>query len=206
MEPEYKATFEKDECEYIKGNVAEVEVKECDCEIRADVVVKKIRCIRLWGQVTTCEGRPVEEALVKLVKEVCHGKDTKLIGIAHTVTDCKGFYQFDLCAEKAEYKVIVGKAAEGKEREVCDNECDVCCKKDSGEDDKKDHDFDGKKDHDSDCKKDHDFDGKKDHDSDGKKDHDSDCKKDRDYDCKKDRDYDCKKDREDKKDYYPTRR
>lgn len=120
---------EQKECESIKGNSIEFEIKECDCEIRADVVVKLLHCIRVWGQVITCEGKPVEDALVKLIKVVCKAGKTRLKGVAHTVTDCNGFYQFDICEkeEKAQYKIIVSKAAKGKERELCDiGECAVC--------------------------------------------------------------------------------
>lgn len=121
---------EKDECEFVKGNLVEVEVKEEDCEIRADITVKKKETVRIWGQVKYCEGWPVDEALVKLVKVVCKGGKTKLAGVAHTVTDCKGFYQFDVCEEeekKATYYVLAGKAATGKEKVAYEKECNPCC-------------------------------------------------------------------------------
>lgn len=131
-EERYTISHVKSECEFIKGNVTEFEVTECDCEIKADIVVKVVRCVRVWGQVITCEGKPVEEALVKLVKVICKDGKTRLKGIAHTVTDCKGFYQFDICEkeEKALYKIIVSKPAKGKEREICGlGECKPCdCK------------------------------------------------------------------------------
>lgn len=115
----------KDECEYVKGNLSEFEVKENDCEIRVDLIVKEVHNVRVWGQVTTCEGRPVEDALVKLVKVVYQEKKIVLVGVAHTITDCQGFYQFDICEKKedAEYIVIVGKAAVTKDRIICENVC-----------------------------------------------------------------------------------
>ena len=88
-----------------------------------------LHCIRVWGQVSTCEGQPVEDALVKLVKITGKLGKPRVKGVAHTVTDCNGFYQFDICEkeEKAQYKILVSKAAKGKERELCElGECPVC--------------------------------------------------------------------------------
>ena len=125
---------EKDECEFVQGNTVVIETEKGDCEIRADVIVKKEKCVRIWGQVKDCKDRPVEGALVKLVREIERCEKKILLGVAHTVTDCEGFYQFDICSDKkrAIYKVIVGKAAMGKERKVC-GECEVCEKKDWSE-------------------------------------------------------------------------
>jgi hypothetical protein len=128
-EEKYPVECCENECEYVKGNLTEVEVKEDDCEIRADVTVKKRETVRIWGQVRYCDGRPVDEALVKLIK-VCKHPKPKLVGVAHTVTDCKGFYQFDVCEEeekKATYFVLAGKAAKGKEKVAYEKECNPCC-------------------------------------------------------------------------------
>lgn len=119
----------KDECEFLKGNVIEFDVKKDDCEIRADVKVKSKKCVRIWGRVKDCYGKPVEEALVKLVKRVKKGDRWYFEGIAHTITDCEGFYQFDICDDdcKTSFRIIVSKAATGKERILDDDgECDPC--------------------------------------------------------------------------------
>ncbi|MDD5018754.1 MAG: hypothetical protein PHO15_11740 [Eubacteriales bacterium] len=124
-----KCECEKDECEFVRGNTVVIEAKKDDCEIHADVLVKKERCVRVWGQVKDCDGMPVEGALVKLVREVCESGKTMLIGVAHTVTDCLGFYQFDICTRKKKgiYRIIVGKAATGRERFIPEaGECTVC--------------------------------------------------------------------------------
>lgn len=121
-----------DDCEYLQGNSVAVQFRKNDCEIRADVCVKKVNAIRLWGRVKTCENEPVEAALVKLLKMVCDKHGYRLEGVAHTITDCKGFYQFDICErdDHADYRVIVGKAATGNERIIHDCEaCNPCCTK-----------------------------------------------------------------------------
>jgi hypothetical protein len=123
-----------DECIFLEGNQIEFEVKKGDCEIRADIPVQEMRCVRVWGEVRNCKGEPVEDALVKLAKVTCKEGKEKLEGVAHTVTDCKGFYQFDICQKEEEcekeekqiYRIIVGKAAIGKERKIFRTECEPC--------------------------------------------------------------------------------
>ncbi|KXZ39127.1 hypothetical protein SAMN05661008_01115 [Alkalithermobacter thermoalcaliphilus JW-YL-7 = DSM 7308] len=122
----------EDDCEYIVGNVSEtIKIsKDTDvCEIKADFEVSKQRTVRIWGQVKDCNGNPVKCALVKLVKQICRCGKIDYIGVAHTVTDCKGFYQFDVCVPEntEKYKVIVSKAASGKEI-IKSTECDPCGK------------------------------------------------------------------------------
>jgi hypothetical protein len=118
-------------CDTIKGNDADIELKDSDCEVRADITVAKKHCVRVWGQIKDCDDKPVKDALVKLL-QVCfdHGK-IQYKGIAHTISDCNGFYQFDICVndEHIKYKIIAGKATEGNdrviERNIC-NPCDEC--------------------------------------------------------------------------------
>lgn len=127
----------------ILGNSVDIKLKECDAsEVRADVLVenatreKECHVVRLWGQVKDCNGEPVSNALIKLIKVTngCNGKSYQ--GIAHTISDCEGFYQFDLCycSGHESYKVLVGKAYTGPE-EVIHNmkgNCDLCkCEKPS---------------------------------------------------------------------------
>jgi hypothetical protein len=99
-------------CTEYEGGNAEVEVKKDECEVRKDMMIKKRECVRIWGQVKDYRGCPVEGALVKLVKQVRKGPKCWLVGIGHTLTDCKGFYQFDLCRkeEGCTYRIIAGKA------------------------------------------------------------------------------------------------
>lgn len=127
-----------DNCEFIEGNVTKsipIDKHTKACEIRADIEVDKKRTIRLWGQVRDCKWKPVSCALVKLVREVKKGCKTEYEGVAHGVTDCLGFYQFDICIPDDDsaynYRVFVSKQATGKEIIInktlcnpCDDDCD----------------------------------------------------------------------------------
>ncbi len=115
-------------CELVKGNSIDIEVEKEDCEVRADLVVNRSHTVRIWGQVKDCEGDGVSDVLVKLLK-VLSKKHGKYVGVAHTITDCQGFYQFDVakCEKDSYYKIIVGKAATGSERVVIGKgNCDPC--------------------------------------------------------------------------------
>lgn len=119
-------------CELIVGNSLEVEVHGDDCEIRADIEVARKNTVRLWGQVKDCEGKPVEGALVKLLKQTVVCDKPNYAGIAHAVTDCLGFYQFEICPchSSTKYRILVGKAAIGSEKIINSNgTCNPChCK------------------------------------------------------------------------------
>ena len=115
------------------GNSLDVDVNYCESEIRADIVVSEFNSVRLWGRIVNCEGKPVVNALIKLVKVVCEGCHVYYQGVAHTISDCDGFYQFELCScdeddETPCYKVLVSKAAYGQERIIpySNGNCDPC--------------------------------------------------------------------------------
>lgn len=122
--------YNKEYCDNIKGNAADVEFKKNDCEVRADIIVGRERCVRLWGQIKDCEGNPVKDALIKLLKPVYRYGKIDYVGVAHTITDCLGFYQFDVCPEdeNTKFRVIVSKASKGNERIIDTNggKCDPC--------------------------------------------------------------------------------
>lgn len=117
----------------ISGNSLDVDVNYCESEIRADIVVSEHSSVRLWGRVINCDGDPVKDALVKLLKVEClkNGKQ-KYVGVAHTISDCEGFYQFELSPYLNEdsscYRVLVNKAAYGPERVIPTNKvnCSSC--------------------------------------------------------------------------------
>lgn len=118
-------------CEYVQGNSVDIEICNNDCEIRADIVVARKKSIRVWGQVKDCNGQPVSCALVKLLRPVYVRGRVEYEGVAHGVTDCMGFYQFDLCDccddHNKKFRVIVSKAAVGGERVISSNGlCDPC--------------------------------------------------------------------------------
>lgn len=102
----------------IMGNSLDIHIDPCSCEseIRADIKVSHFTAIRLWGQILNALNEPVPNALVKLVKVFYTNNCPEYQGIAHTTSDCEGFYQFDICCdESAWYKVLVGKSNTGKE-------------------------------------------------------------------------------------------
>lgn len=85
-------------------------------EIRADITVSQYNGIRVWGQIIDQSNTPVPNAQVKLVKILDCSSHDKFQGIAHTSTDCEGFYQFEIyCNEAAWYKIVVGRSSTGKE-------------------------------------------------------------------------------------------
>ncbi|WP_373601364.1 hypothetical protein [Paraclostridium bifermentans] len=114
------------ECRVFNGNSVDIDVNSHDCEIRADVVVSEYQAIRLWGRVLNCDGKPVANALIKLIKVDCNGYK----GVAHAVSDCDGFYQFEIynCDKAYNYKLLVSKATYGSEKVVpiIFNECAPC--------------------------------------------------------------------------------
>lgn len=120
-------------CNIATGNSLDVEVNCHESEIRADVRVSEYNSVRLWGRVVNCQGKPVANALIKLLKVDCNGHDNgNYKGIAHTVTDCEGFYQFELCCCDNQndncYRILVSKAAYGPERviPISGGNCNPC--------------------------------------------------------------------------------
>ncbi len=115
----------------INGNSIDIAPQGCDSEIKADITVSEFNSVRLWGQIVNCHGMAVPNALLKLVKIVMDCNNKCLYqGIAHTVSDCNGFYQFDLCVDDpcAKYKVLVNKSATGTERIIdgSSGNCNAC--------------------------------------------------------------------------------
>ena len=116
-------------CEYIQGNSTDLHISPKDCEVRVDLKVNRKRGIRVWGQIKDCENIPVSGVLVKLLKVINYCGKQDFVGVSHTVTDCNGFYQFELNrCDDSDYKIIVSKDAVGSERtlDVDDNDCEPC--------------------------------------------------------------------------------
>lgn len=119
-------------CELICGNSIDLDVNYTDCEIHADIVVKKIHpTVRIWGQIKDCKGRPCGNCLLKLVRIIEKCDKIEYVGVAHTISDCEGFYQFDVrkYCHLSKYKIIVSKDAVGSERKVENQEACKCCPK-----------------------------------------------------------------------------
>lgn len=85
-------------------------------EIRVDLQVKTLKSVKVWGQIIKEDNEPVNNALVKIVKELKDDKGRKeYLGVADSITDCGGFYQFCICIDDANipstFKVFVGMQA-----------------------------------------------------------------------------------------------
>lgn len=120
------------DCEMICGNNIDIDVTSQDCEIHADVLVKKLPpSVRLWGQIKDCQGKPMSNCLLKLVKVVEKCEKMEYYGVAHTISDCDGFYQFEVPKHHypCRYKIIVNKSAKGQERKIDDAGSCACCEK-----------------------------------------------------------------------------
>lgn len=117
-------------CDSVKGNSIGVEIAKGDCEVRADVIVGRINTVRIWGRVKDCDGNSVGYALVKLARVINTCGVIDVEGVAHTVTDCNGFYQFDVpnCEVGTKYRIFVHKAATGCERRISESNlaCNPC--------------------------------------------------------------------------------
>lgn len=116
-------------CDLVEGNSIDVQTNDTDCEIRADIELNRRECIRIWGQILDCDGNPIADAQVKLLQRKGRCQDSYYEGIAHTVTDCLGYYQFDLCPEDRgkEFRIIVGKSVKSNDRVIQDQEnCPAC--------------------------------------------------------------------------------
>lgn len=120
-------------CNVVVGNSVDIDMKNkqlCgSCEIRSDIMVEEFNAKRVWGQVVNCNNRPIANCLVKLVKIICENGQKYYKGIAHTITNCEGFYQFDICSDNCScYKIIVNKSTTGTEA-IIDNRggnCNTC--------------------------------------------------------------------------------
>lgn len=76
------------------------------------------KVVRLYGQVKNDCGCPLPRVLLKLVQVIGSDECVSCQGIAHTTSDCEGFYQFDLYYYEGNecYKVIVNEICGGLER------------------------------------------------------------------------------------------
>lgn len=126
----------------VGANSLDINVDYCEPEIRSDIVMPEHKSVRLWGRVINHKGDPVENALVKLLGVECYDDQIYYRGIAHTISDYEGFYQFDLSDYEdkySNYKLLVNKAVYDLEKvtplesnncdSLCDqNYCDDCSK------------------------------------------------------------------------------
>ena len=112
---------------YVVGNSIDFCIDKCDSEIKADITVSYRESVRVWGQIKDCSCKPVPYAYLKLIKITPNGCYE---GIAHTISDCLGFYQFDVCpcTDGTCFRILVGKASIGGVEKVLASEanCNPC--------------------------------------------------------------------------------
>lgn len=123
--------YEADRCCTMELGSEDFVIGKDECEIRVDIVTERVRqVVVIWGYVKDCGGCPVSGALVKLQQHGCRPQELR--GIAHTFTDCKGYYQFDLMGDcGGKFRVVASKSACGREHEGKDchhppQTCDPC--------------------------------------------------------------------------------
>lgn len=105
------STTNESVCNYMQGQTKDLEIKEEDVDIRLDFEVEKKTTSKLWGQVKDTDGRCVEGAFVMLLKPKYIRGNIEYVPIATAVSDCMGFYQFEIdqIEKGCKYKVSVGK-------------------------------------------------------------------------------------------------
>lgn len=107
-ESKYIIDFDYERSEFTIGNTVEIEVGKHDGEIRADIEARKKQSLHIFGQVKSLEGMPLPGALVRLQRIDCIDH-TELVTLADTLTDRRGYYQFDTLGgdERLSYLIIV---------------------------------------------------------------------------------------------------
>lgn len=122
------------------GNSIDIDINQCEQvgEVKADIVLNtnsndNCNVVRLWGQIKDCNGYPIPNTLLKLIKVEMNCGKCEYRGIAHTVSDCQGFYQFDLCYcdGNENYKILASRTNTGGDELVLlteDGNCNVCNK------------------------------------------------------------------------------
>lgn len=95
----------------IFGNSKNISIKEqCNSEIRVDVTVFVYDNICIWGQIKDFDNKPIPNICVKLIKVSNTDKGETYKKMAHSLSDLKGFYEFNLCVENTSkddlYKII----------------------------------------------------------------------------------------------------
>lgn len=122
-------------CNNSSGNSVNINMNNFNnvTEIKANIKMSECCSKRIWGQILNCCDIPVQSALIKLLKvQKNKDKTNDYVSIAHTVSDCEGFYQFDICDNDNNnmYKIIVGSTVcgEGAVIDIDEGNCNVCCK------------------------------------------------------------------------------
>lgn len=125
-----KRVYKKTLFDGSEGNAIYLELNKNNCEVSTHISVVGEKSVKLWGQVKDCEGHPVEDALIKLLKPVSQDGNIDYVGVDHTTSDNLGFYKFELSPNNENIKLIViaSKAISGNQRTIDENSslCNPC--------------------------------------------------------------------------------
>lgn len=112
----------------VVGNNIDMNLQKNDTDVRADIVVSRVETVRIWGVVKDCDGMPIPNAMIKLVKPINKNGIMEYESIAYTLADCAGFYQMEAPARDCDskYKILVSKACIGNERIIHGDNCKPC--------------------------------------------------------------------------------
>jgi hypothetical protein len=99
-------------CECVQGKTVDIGINHNDSEIRLDLIIEKKKVSKLWGQVKDTKGFAVEGALVSLLKPQYIRGNLEYYPISTTISDCMGFYQFEIdqLEKGLKYRVSAGKS------------------------------------------------------------------------------------------------
>lgn len=100
----------------VSGHSVEFQINHKQSQIQIDIPVNEFTTVRVWGQIKNKHDQPVEGIMLQLVRvERMKSHGVKYHGLAHTISDCHGFYQFDLCANSLDtcYQIFANKSAIG---------------------------------------------------------------------------------------------
>lgn len=85
----------------IKTKMIDVKSTQNESEIRLDVCLEEKKLSIIWGRITDTNQKPVNKAIVTLLKPQYINKRLEYVKVDTVLSDYDGFYQFEL---KESYK------------------------------------------------------------------------------------------------------
>lgn len=101
------ATICEGKYEYIQYYSKEFYITNDDSNIRMDLTVEKNELYKIWGQVKSLDGAPVEGATVNLLKPFYMYGKLEYTCINTTKSDFMGFYHFEVDKDESNIKYRV---------------------------------------------------------------------------------------------------
>lgn len=108
------SSINENNCRCFKGIPVEFSLKDRlknKEEVKVDLMIEEKIICNVWGQVIDINQKPVDDALITLLKPKYSNGRYEYIPVATTLSDFEGFYQFEVKPLKngLKYKVIAGK-------------------------------------------------------------------------------------------------